>query len=294
MNRIIFYFSGNEEMAGKIAASVKAEAGQFILHHFPDGETYIRILSDVRNKEVFIVCTLNDPDKKLLPLYFLCQTLRQSGCRNIHLIAPYLAYMRQDKSFSPGEGITSVYFAKLLSGFVDELITLDPHLHRIHTMQEIYDIPCIALHAAPFAGEWIKNNIQKPLVIGPDLESEQWVEEVAKSAGAPFIILNKTRLDDRSVKISVPDMKPFSAYTPVLVDDIISTARTLMETIAILKPLSPIAPVCVAIHAVFADDAFRELSNSGAGTIVTCNTIPHPSNKIDVSGLIAGSIQSGK
>ena len=125
-----------------------------------------------------------------------------------------------------------------------------------------------------------------PLLIGPDSESEQWVSEVAKNANAPFIILQKERLGDRDVKVTIPEVEKYLNHTPVLVDDIISTAHTMIETVNHLKQLAMKAPVCIGVHAVFAGNAFEELSMSGAQQIVTCNTIKHQSNKIDVSELV--------
>src|SRR6478735_9151095 len=114
MNKIFFALPGNEVLTKSLAEKTQAELGSAIIRHFPDGETYIRIESDVKNKQLFAVCTLNNPDEKLLPLYYLCQTAKELGAKNICIIAPYLAYMRQDKRFQQGECMTSTYFAKLI------------------------------------------------------------------------------------------------------------------------------------------------------------------------------------
>lgn len=286
MKPIIFAFPGNELLAQRIITKIKGEKGDFVLRQFPDEETYVRILSEVDQKEVIIVCTLHHPDVKLVPLLFLCSLLRDLKVKSICLVAPYLAYMRQDKQFNPGEAVTSQYFAKLLSSLAERLITVDPHLHRRVSMKEIYSIPCEVTHAAGLISEWIKNNIPDAVLIGPDSESEQWVTGVAKNAGVPFIILQKIRHGDKDVKVSVPQIDRYKNYTPVLVDDIISTAVTMIETVKHLKKEGMKPPVCIGIHAVFAGNAYQDLINSGAAKVITCNTIPHESNKIDVSEII--------
>lgn len=286
MEKIIFALPGNELLAKSMVAKINAKDGELVIRHFPDGESYIRIISDVLGKEVILICTLHQPDDKLLPLLFLANNLKDLGAKKITLVAPYLAYMRQDTLFKSGEAITSKYFAKVISSFTDELITIDPHLHRRHAMSEIYSIPCKVLHASELISKYIKENINNPLLIGPDGESEQWVSEVAKSANAPFIILQKERFGDKEVKITIPQVEKFRNHTPVLVDDIISTARTMMETVEHLNGEGMKPPVCIGVHAIFAGNAFEELKNSGAGEIVTCNTINHTSNKIDISDLI--------
>jgi ribose-phosphate pyrophosphokinase len=287
MKKIIFALPGNELLAESLTKKLNADSGELIIRHFPDGESYINVISDVSNKEVIIVCTLHQPDDKLLPLFFLSKNLKDLKAKKITLIAPYLAYMRQDKKFSPGEAVTSAYFAKLISSFADELITIDPHLHRRHSMSEIYSIPCKVLHASELISNYIKEKIKNPLLIGPDSESEQWVSEVAKNAGAPFIVLQKERFGDKDVKVSVPHVEKYKDQTPVLVDDIVSTAHTMIETITHLKAAGMKAPVCIGVHAVFAGNAFEELKRSGAADIISCNTIDHISNRIDISDLIA-------
>lgn len=290
MEKIIFALSGNELLAQTIVTKISAKSGELVIRHFPDGESYIRVISDVSGKEVVLICTLHQPDDKLLPLLFLANNLKDLGAKKITLVAPYLAYMRQDTVFKSGEAVTSKYFAKVISSFADELITIDPHLHRRHNMSEIYSIPCKVLHASELVSKYIKEKINSPLLIGPDSESEQWVSEVAKGANAPFIILQKERLGDKEVKITIPQVENFKNYTPVLVDDIISTARTMIETVRHLKDAGMMAPVCIGVHAIFAGNAFEELKNSGAGEIVTCNTILHESNQIDISRMIISKL----
>jgi len=292
MRPIVFTLPGNELLAESITKEIKGERGEFILRQFPDEETYVRVLSNVKGKEVIIVCTLHQPDIKLLPLLFLCRLLRDLKVKSICLIAPYLAYMRQDKQFNPGEAVTSEYFATLLSSLVDRIITVDPHLHRRASMKEIYSIPCEVLHASGLISEWIKNNIPNALLMGPDSESEQWVSEVAKNANAPFIVLQKIRHSDSDVEISVPHVEKYKDHIPVLIDDIISTARTMIETVEHLKKAGMKPSVCIGIHAVFAGNSYEGLKKSGVSRVITCNTIIHESNAIDISGIIINVLKN--
>ncbi|WP_373056381.1 ribose-phosphate pyrophosphokinase [Zunongwangia sp. H14] len=291
MKMILFSLPGNEELTALLAKKMDAEIGEATLRKFPDGESYTRILSHVKDKCVVLVCTLHEPDEKLLPLYFLSHTAKSLGAMCTCLVAPYLAYMRQDKIFNEGEGITSGFFGNLISGFADSLTTVDPHLHRINSLGQVYHIPNTVIHAADDISRWIKSNVENPVLIGPDSESEQWVSEVAKNAGAPFTVLQKVRHGDRDVEVSVPDVDKYKNATPVLVDDIISTARTMIETVSHLKTAGMKPPICIGIHAVFSDNAYQNLLDSGVEKIVTCNTIPHPSNTIDLSDVITKEVK---
>tara|TARA_R110002049_G_scaffold125135_2_gene280768 strand:- start:5169 stop:6062 length:894 start_codon:yes stop_codon:yes gene_type:complete len=290
MKTIIFSLPGNQELTELLAKKMKAEIGECTIRKFPDGESYTRILSDVKGKCVVMVCTLHKPDEKLLPLYFLSHTAKSLGAMCTCLVAPYLAYMRQDKVFHEGEGVTSTFFGKLISGFADSITTIDPHLHRISSLGEVYDIPNRVIHASNEIAKYINQNIHNPVLIGPDAESEQWVSDVAKKAGAPFIVLKKVRHGDRDVEVSVPDIDKYKESTPVLVDDIISTARTMIETTDHLKNAGMKPPICMGIHAVFSGNAYQDLWDADVKDIITCNTIPHQSNGIDLSDIIAKEV----
>ena len=302
MSLLLLALPNNERMTEAIATSLNAatrETGALVatrcdvtLRRFPDGETYVRIESSVRDRDVTLVCTLDRPDDKVLPLLFTAATARDLGAASVGLIAPYLAYMRQDRRFADGEGVTSTYFASLLSRTFDWLVTVDPHLHRRASLGEIYTIPSEVVHAAPRVAAWIREHVSRPLLIGPDSESAQWVAAVAEQAGAPSIVLEKVRRGDRDVSVSVPEADRWRDHTPVLVDDIVSTARTMIETVGHLRRIGLLAPVCVAVHAVFATGAYGELLATGTKSVVSCDTIPHPSNAIDLAGDLASAVRA--
>lgn len=288
---IVLAMPGNEEFARLLGRGLDAEGGTIEIRDFPDGETYLRVMSDVKNKLAVIVCTLFRPNQKLVPLYFLGRNLKALGARHVCVAAPYLAYMRQDKAFQPGEAVTSQYFAEMICSFADSIITVDPHLHRHSSLSEIYSVPNAVLHSSGHIGKWILTNVDRPVLIGPDSESEQWVSEVARTAGAPFVVLNKIRRGDRDVTVSMPEAEQYRQHTPVLVDDIISTGRTMIETAKNLTALNMRPPVCIGVHAVFAGDSYHELLSAGVENVVTCNTIRHMSNAIDVSDLFVSFIE---
>lgn len=129
-NCVLFTIPGNEVLANSLIKRLHTEPGEAIIRHFPDGETYVKVNSNVFEKEAIIICSLHQPDDKILPLYFLAKTLKEFRASPVTLVSPYLAYMRRDKRFTDGECISSELFARLLSSFVDKLITIAPHLHR--------------------------------------------------------------------------------------------------------------------------------------------------------------------
>ena len=280
---IIFPLFGYDELARIMQKKGHYDLGKISSHQFPDEETVIKIDSNVRDRSIIFIAGLDRPNIKCLPLLFAAETARSLGAAKIVLIAPYLAYMRQDKIFEPGQGITSIYFSKLISHYFDGLITIDPHLHRWHALSEIYDIPTHVLHATDNIAHWIQNHIKKPILIGPDAESLQWVMNIAKKINVPYLVLEKNRTGDSQVEVSIPNIEQYCDFTPVLIDDIISTGMTMLDTIKHLKVLNMPLPICIGVHAVFAGDAYQTLLASGVDKIITCNTIPHVSNGIDIS-----------
>lgn len=289
--RVILPMPGNEAMAGALAERLDAELGVLDWRRFPDSEAYVRIASEVRGKRVYIVCTLANPDPQMLTLVFAAAAARECGAESVYLIAPYLAYMRQDKRFKPGEAVSATHFARLISQHFDALVTVDPHLHRISGLETIFSIPTHVGAAAPLLGEWIAQNVDAALIIGPDQESEQWAAEVARSASAPHVVARKQRVGDEEVRVELPDLSAWSGRRPVLADDIVSSGRTMIEVSRVLAVRGMAKPYCLAIHAVFAPGAFDHLAQLSE-RVVTTNTIAHPSNAISVVDTLARLIAS--
>lgn len=292
MSPLVVAYPGNEGLAESLRRVTDADALGIAMRRFPDGETYLRVDGEVHGRTVVVACTLHDPDSRFLPLAFLADTLRELGARAIGLVAPYLAYMRQDRRFQAGEALTSESYARRLSAQFDWLVTVDPHLHRRRSLAEVYAIPTEVAHAAPLLARWIREAVGGPLVVGPDEESEQWVRAVADAVPCPHVVLRKTRRGDRDVVVAgFPDAGEHAGRTPVLVDDIVSSARTMIETIGQWSRAGLKAPVCLAIHGVFAAGAYESLRSAGAARVVTTNTIPHESNAIDVAELLSAPVR---
>lgn len=283
---------GSSHFVNEFAKALNFEKGQLIRRQFPDGESYLRYETPVEGKKVIIVDTLDHVDEKILPLIFAAETAKELGATAVGLVAPYLSYMRQDTRFHAGEAITSIYFAKLISQTFDWMITVDPHLHRYHSLSEIYTIPTQVTPAAPIISSWIDQHIDEPVLIGPDEESKQWVSQIAEAIHAPFTVLDKTRLGDHEVKVSIPALKDFPDHIPVLVDDIVSTGQTMIETIRQLKSLGAKPPVCIAVHPIFSGITTQTLVKAGAGRVVSCNTIPHDTNQLDLAPSLIQSLKS--
>ena len=291
MKPVIIGFPESTSLSQSLKRELQAQTGELEFRHFPDGESYLRLVSDVADAPVIIVGSLDRPDAKILPLIFAAQTAKIMNARSVGLVAPYLPYLRQDKSFHKGEAVTSISFAGLISEHFDWLVSVSPHLHRYHALSDVYSIPTTSVQATSLISEWISQRVTNPLIIGPDQESEQWVSAISQSSGAPYLVLEKHRIGDEEVNIRVPDVEKWKHHTPVLVDDIVSTARTMIETIERMVEAGLKKPICIGIHAVFAGTAYEDLLNAGAASVITSDTIAHESNEIDICGILVPAIE---
>lgn len=289
---ILIPFPEMKPLAEDLAPAMGAELRTLDWHHFPDGESLMTLPGDLNGADMALLATLRDPDRLALPLRFAAATAREMGARRVGLIAPYLGYMRQDRRFEAGQAVSAPLFAQFLGESFDWLVTVDPHLHRIARLEEVFPIPAVHAVSAPLLANWIKTNLPDAVLLGPDSESQQWVAEVARLAGRPYEVLRKVRSGDRSVDVSVPECAALRAGTPVILDDIASSGSTMARSVERLLGAGTAAPVCLAIHAVFADGAHDAILAAGAARIITTDTIPHPSNVIGIAGVLAEAFQS--
>ncbi|SFC26088.1 ribose-phosphate pyrophosphokinase [Polaromonas sp. OV174] len=289
---LIIALPGATQLASSLARLLRCDWSALWQHRFPDGETLVRIDAPVKGRCIVLAGSLHHPDDKTLPLLFAADAARDLGAAQVGLVAPYLAYMRQDHRFNAGEAITSRSYARLLSASLDFLVTVDPHLHRWHSLGAIYPIRTQAVAAAPLIARWLRSHVDLPLVIGPDQESQQWVAEVARLADVPWTVMSKTRVADRDVRVVLTGDGLWPGRTPVLLDDIISTGQTLVAATSTLKQAGMVAPLCIGVHALFDNGALQRLQDAGVARVVTCDTIPHASNTIRLAPLLARAVRA--
>jgi ribose-phosphate pyrophosphokinase len=291
MSALVFAMPGNESLARALSSIEHVELGECRIRPFPDGETYLRFLSPVRHRIAAIACTLDRPDDKLVRVYLAARTLRALGARRVLLVAPYLPYMRQDTVFEPGEGINAQHVADLLSGCIDGLVTVDPHLHRIAKLENLYRVPVRVVSAAGPIRDWIHAQVRRPLLVGPDQESAQWVSEIARRLDCAYRVLRKQRYGDRDVQVDATGLDAEPGTTPVLVDDIVSSGHTVVESIKALAAQRLPPPVCVVVHGLFAGQALDRIRHAGAVRVAACNTVAHAAESIHVEGALVAAFE---
>tara|TARA_Y100000310_G_C20699605_1_gene828505 strand:- start:148 stop:1011 length:864 start_codon:yes stop_codon:yes gene_type:complete len=277
-------------LAKHIATNLRCKYSKVKIDHFPDTEHKITIQTNVKNQSVILVKSIFPANDSLIDLIFTASYCKTLGAKRIIMVCPYLGYMRQDKQFHKYEVVSAPIMAKLISTYADELITIDPHLHRIPKLSKIFSIKTKTLTAVDLIANHIKKNIKDGVIIGPDGESYQWDIAVAKITHFPFTILKKVRKSSYNIKITFNDKIDVKGKNVIIIDDVISTGRTLLKTINHVKSFKPKGIYCFATHGVLAGDAASKIVKTGAKLICT-NTIPNKYDKIDISKLISDSIK---
>jgi ribose-phosphate pyrophosphokinase len=286
---MLLYFDDELNGALRLARAAKLPAARVERHRFPDGEIKLRLPATVPGR-VVIFRSLNDPNDKLVELLLASQTARALGATHLTLVAPYLAYMRQDIAFHPGEAISQRIVGKFLAGLFDAVITVDPHLHRIATLQEAVPLAqAVVLSGAPLLSDWIATQRQRPLLIGPDEEAAQWVALAAARHTLDHAVCHKVRHSDREVAVALPDVA-LAGRQVVLLDDVASTGHSVARAAELLLAAGAASVDVAVTHALFSGDALQVMHKAGIGEVWSTDCIAHSSNVVSMANPLAAAL----
>jgi ribose-phosphate pyrophosphokinase len=284
---IITSLSNSDNIAKNLAKKMKVKYSPTTIAAFPDGDIYLKFNTNLKNKKLVIVQSFQPhSDMSLFDIIFAAETAKDLGAKKVILVAPYLAYMRQDKRFNAGECISSKVMAKLLNNSVDKLITIDPHIHRYKSLKDIFTIPAKRLTANPILADYIQKHFKNEVIIGPDWESYQWAEDIAKQINIHATVLKKTRFSSRHVKVKMVKPVPIKGKNVVIVDDIISTGHTIMEAAKQARKMGAKSVSAIGVHGLFAENALEKLKKTGLKKVLTTNCIEGKTAKIDITPLL--------
>ena len=289
---MLLAFADESGLAIRLARETGCELAFVAEHHFPDGEVKLT-LPAVLPERVVVLRGLQRPNDRLVQLLLTAKTARGLGARRLTLVCPYLAYMRQDMAFQPGEAVSQRIVIGFLGELFDRLVTVDPHLHRIASLDEVMPgSQGVALTAAPLLGAWIAAQWPKaspPLLVGPDEEAEQWVRAAGEATGLQGVICRKTRRGDRDVTVELPS-QDIAGREVVIIDDVASTGHTLVQAATALRERGAAAIDAAVVHALLDGDAVERLHASGIRRVWSTDAVPHASNVVSLAPLLARAI----
>ncbi len=282
MTILIATFPETKLIAKKVANTLKAQYTEIFVEDFPDSEFHLALKKDPKDKIVVIFNSLTkDPDEKLIETLLAGGIAKDYRAKKVILMATYFPYLRQDKHFMKYDSFSSKHIIRLFNNF-DKIITIDPHLHRIKSLKQLSK-KAESISANELIADYIKKRFKNDFtIIGPDIESAQWCAEIAKLLNKKVEILKKTRYSPEKIKQT--KLKHKLANNVIIIDDIISTGKTIAGVLKQAKKHGAKALFCIGIHALLENNASKLITKHAE--LITTNTIQNPYAKIDVSPII--------
>jgi ribose-phosphate pyrophosphokinase len=286
---IVLSFDDYQAQAQQLANALTIPCQLIQQHRFPDGEDKLTLPAQLP-KHVIICRSLNQPNEKLIALLLTAKTARQLGAETLTLVAPYLCYMRQDIAFHQGEAISQTIVGNFLADLFDNIITVDPHLHRIQYLaQAIPTNNAISLSATSLMAAFLQERFKNPVLLAPDSEAEQWVKAVAEPNGWEYGVCNKIRSGDRKVEITLPEIN-LNGRAVIIVDDVASSGQTLAVAIkqCLFKQAKHVD--VLVTHALFNNEVKQSLIEAGVRNIWSTDSVSHESNVITLDSLLKKAV----
>ena len=255
--------------------------------NFPDGESYIRLTGSVRGEEVLLVhTTYPQPDKRVLELLLLIDTLKDLRAAKIKVVVPYMAYSRQDTRFRNGEAVSiNTIFRLIEAAGADEFYTID--IHKECSL-DAFKIKAKNLHATEVIADHIKGmGLKKPYILSPDKGALDIAKRIGKSMGVEYGNLEKTRDRITGVITVSGDRVEVEGRDVVITDDLISTGGTIANACKILKDGGARRVIAVCTHPLIVEGAYKRMKGAGLDEVLGTDTVDSEVSKISVAPLIA-------
>jgi len=282
--------SASKDLGKRIARRLKAPYVEAKTRVFPDGESKITFGHIPKNSIVLVVQSTYPPvDTNLLQALSIISQVRKVSSK-IYAIIPYMGYARQDRQFLSGEVVTMSIVAKMIQAAgAKKIVVVDIHSK---TALNHFKIPKENVSAIPELAKYFKKmKLKNTLVVSPDMGGSLRAKKFASMLNVDFIALKKSRNRDTGkvlIQFSKVDVR---GKDLILVDDIISTGGSIIKAAQFLKRQKCKRLFVACTHGLFVEDAEKKIKKAGVSRIISTNTIPRSTSKVDVSEVIAESIR---
>jgi len=285
---LVFGGSRSTSLAWDVSKSLGCEIGKSEVRKFPDGETYVKLESKVSGVECAVVQSVRSNDD-LVELMLMLDALMDCNATQVHAVMPYLAYMRQDKRFTPGEALSAKTVLKLIHELADSITTVNCHFLSAGGQSVYNHVGFMNLDAMPHLARHIGEKVEKPIFIAPDKGSLGYAKAAAAILDCEFNHLQKKRLSGTEVMMKPKELE-VKGFDVIILDDIISTGGTIIEAVKIIRGWHPKSISIGCIHGLFLNgvDAF----SGGVDRLVSTNTLENHAAKVNVAGLIGAHLRT--
>ncbi|MGB8233846.1 MAG: ribose-phosphate diphosphokinase [Methanobacterium sp.] len=280
--------SASQKLAAKVAWSLGENLTPIETRRFPDGERYIRIKGDVLRDVVVIQSTGYPQDENLMELFLLLKNLKSLGVERTRVVIPYFGYGRQERRFKSGEAVSAVIVAELLEAAgASEIYSINLHEKNI---KEFFNIPVHEISAMPLIANYIEQQIDNPMIIGPDKGALGFAQEVSGILKCECDYLDKVRISPEKVEMK-PKNLDVEGRDVVIIDDIISTGGTIVSASKILRDLGANKVVVGCVHPVLVEDALLKIFAAGVDDVFATDTLKSDVSNISVAPLLSGYLK---
>ena len=269
----IFSGNANRPLAERICAYLKQPLGDVSISRFPDGEIFVKIMDNIRGKDVFIVQpTCCPPNDSIMELLIMIDACRRASAARITAVIPFYGYARQDRKDQPRVPITAKLVANLLvASGVSRLLTMDLHAQQI---QGFFDIPVDHLFAAPVIVKSLREKkIPNLVVVSPDPGGLKMAYAYSNMLGAGLAIVAKQR-KSASVVEAINLVGDVEGCNAVMVDDLTTTAGTLCEGARLLKERGAKSIIAAVSHCLITEQGIERLKKSAIQELITTDSVP--------------------
>jgi ribose-phosphate pyrophosphokinase len=271
-NLRIFTGNANPKLAEAICAYLGIPLGEAEVSHFPDGETKVRILEDIRGRDVFIVQPTSPPvNDHLMELLVLIDAAKRASAQRVTAVIPYFGYARQDRKHEGRVPITAKMVANILTtAGADRVMCVDLHAEQI---QGFFDLPVDHLMAVPVQIKYMRElNLPDLTILSPDLGRTKMTEKFARRLNASLAVIDKRRVGDSEV-VKGHVVGEIKGRNALVVDDMITTAGSITQAVTTALEYGARSVMVMATHPVFSGRAFERLNGLPIKELVVCDTI---------------------
>lgn len=277
---LVFSGNSNKKLALDICRRLKIKLGDAAIGRFSDGEIQVKINSNVRGHDVFVIQSTSDPSSdNLMELLIMIDALKRASAQRITAVLPYFGYARQDRKDQPRVPITAKLVANLLTqAGADRILTIDLHAGQI---QGFFDIPLDHLFAAKIFIDYRKKNRLKGdlVIVSPDVGSIKTARAYAKRFRCGLAIVDKRRVDDKKAEV-MHIMGNVRGKTALIVDDMVATAGSLVEAVEAIKKDGALEVDAAVTHPVLCGPAIERIKRSRLKELIVTDTIPISKDKM--------------
>ena len=266
--------NAHPQLAETIANELETPLLEASVSQFPDEETSVHIQGNVREQDVFLIQPTGPPaNHNIMEALVMVDALKRASAGRITAVLPYYGYARQDRKEKSRVPISAKLVANIFEAAgVDRLLSVDLHAHQI---QGFSDLPFDHLYAGKTIRRTLKEVVQDPVIVAPDVGAAKGVKSFARKWNADWAIVDKDRIDANTTEVTAIIGKDVKGRTALIVDDVATTAGTLLNTAEALKEQGAERVVAAITHGVLCGNAVERIENSkGLDELYVTDSLP--------------------